>query len=128
MRMLLGMVVLVVLVVVLVSAVQRSERKESDARFQNTLASYRTTLKSGSTREQVESYLSQQNASFTTDHCGSATPCDRVDLGEEPRNLFCQPWKVSAEFRFNSAAATNSPTKSSDLLTAIELHREGVCF
>ena len=128
MRLLLGVGVLVVLVIVLVSAVQHSERNDSQARFQNTLASYRAALKSGATREQVESYLQQQNTSFTSGGCESSTPCDRVDLGEEPRNLFCQPWKVSAEFRFNNTQPPTGAPKTSDLLTAIELHREGVCF
>lgn len=128
MRLLIGIAVLVVLIVVLVSAVQRSEQKDSEARFQNTLASYRTALKPGSTREQVESYLNQQNTSFTTGGCESATACDRVDLGQEPRNLFCQPWKVSAEFRFGHTEPAAGDPKNSDLLTAIELHREGVCF
>lgn len=128
MRLLLGIGVLVVLIVVLVSAVQRSERKESDARFHSTVASYQATLKSGSTRKQVESYLAGQNTSFTTAACESSTPCDRVELGEEPRNLFCQPWKVSAEFQFNNAEPPTGTAKESDLLSAIELHREGVCF
>ncbi len=128
MRVLAGIGVLVVLVVVLVSAVQSSERKDSEARFQNTLASYQTALKSGATREQVENYLHQQNTSFTTGDCSSSVPCDRVSLGEQPRSLFCQPWKVSAEFRFKNAEPATGEQKSSDLLSAIELHREGVCF
>jgi len=44
MRTWLGLGVLVVFVIVLVSAVQRSERKDAEVRFQNTLASYRSAL------------------------------------------------------------------------------------
>ena len=128
MRLLLGVAVLVVLVIVLVNAMERSQRKESEARLQSALASYQAALKSGSTRAQVESYLQQQNTSFTTDKCESGISCDRVDLGEEPRNLFCQPWKVSAEFRFTSAQPSTGAATGSDVLTAIGLHREGVCF
>lgn len=128
MRMWLGLVVLVVLVIVLVGAVQRSERKEAEARFQDTLASYRTALKPGSTREQVESYLRQQNTSFTPADCKPGPACDRADLGDEPRNLFCQPWKVAAEFQFKSAEPSAEAAKGSDLLTNVDLHREGVCF
>lgn len=128
MRMWLGLAVLVVLVVVLVSAVQRSERKEAEVRFQNTLASYRAALKSGSSREQVESYLHQQNTSFTRSCCEPGIFHDRADLGEEPRNLFCQPWKVSAEFQFKNTEPPADAAKGSDLLTNIDLLREGVCF
>jgi len=128
MRLWLGIAVLVVLVVVLVSAVQRSERKEAEARFQNTLSSYRAAVKSGSTREQVESYLHQQNTSFTRSCCEPGVFSDRADLGDEPRNLFCQPWKVSAEFQFKNAELSADAAKGSDLLTNIDLHREGVCF
>lgn len=126
MRLWLGLAVLVVLVVVLVSAVQRSERKDAEARFQNTLATYRAALKSGSTRDQVEDYLRQQNTSFTTAGCAAGSSCDRADLGDEPRNLFCQPWKVSAEFQFKNTEP--GAAKGTDLLTSIDLHREGICF
>ena len=128
MRLWLGIAALVVLVVVLVSAVQRSERKEAEVRFQNTLSSYRAAVKPGSAREQVESYLHQQNTSFTRSCCEPGVFSDRADLGDEPRNLFCQPWKVSAEFQFKNAEPPADAAKGSDLLTNIDLHREGVCF
>ena len=128
MRMWLGLGVLVVLIVVLVSAVQRSERKDAEVRFQSTLGSYRSALKTGSTREQVENYLRQQNTAFTRSCCEPAVFSDRTDLGDEPRNLFCQPWKVSAEFQFKNAEPPADAAKGSDLLTNIDLHREGVCF
>ena len=128
MRLLLGIGVLVVLLVVLVSAVQRSERKDSEARFQQTLATYRTALRSGSSREQVEAYLHEQNTSFTRSCCEPGVFSDRVDLGDEPRNLFCQPWKVSAEFQFKNVEEPAQAAKGSDVLTNIDLHREGVCF
>jgi hypothetical protein len=128
MRTWLGLGVLVVLVIVLVSAVQRSERKDAEVRFQNTLASYRSALKSGTSREQVENYLHQQNTAFTRSCCEPGVFSDRTDLGDEPRNLFCQPWKVSAEFQFKNAEPPADAAKGSDLLTNIDLHREGVCF
>jgi hypothetical protein len=128
MRLLLGVGVLVVLVVLLVSALQRSERKDSEARFQNTVAAYRAALKSGSSREQVETYLHEQNTSFTRSCCEPGVFSDRTDLGDEPRNLFCQPWKVSAEFQFKNAKPPADAAKGSDVLTNIDLHREGVCF
>jgi len=128
MRLWLGLVVLVVLVVMLVNAVQRSERKNAEASFQRTLESYHSALKNGSTREQVENYLHQQNTVFTRSCCEPGIYSDRTDLGEEPRNLFCQPWKVSAEFHFKNAEPPADAAKKSDLLTNIDLHREGVCF
>jgi len=128
MRTWLGLGVLVVFVIVLVSAVQRSERKDAEVRFQNTLASYRSALKSGTSREQVENYLHQQNTAFTRSCCEPGIFSDRTDLGDEPRNLFRQPWKVSAEFQFKNAEPPADAAKGSDLLTNIDLHREGVCF
>lgn len=128
MRMWLGLGVLVVLVVVAVSAVQRSERKDAEVRFQSTLSSYRSALKSGTSREQVENYLHQQNTAFTRSCCEPGIFSDRTDLGDEPRNLFCQPWKVSAEFQFKNAEPPADAAKGSDFLTNIDLHREGVCF
>jgi len=124
----LGLGALVVLVVVAVSAVQRSDRKEAEVRFQTTLSSYRAALKAGSSREQVESYLHQQNTSFTRSCCEPGVFSDRTDLGDEPRNLFCQPWKVSAEFQFRNVVPPADAAKGSDILNNIALHREGICF
>lgn len=125
MRLWLGFGALVVLVIVGVGAVVSSEKKETQARLEKTLASYRSALPSGTTREQVENYLQQHSMSFVK------TPgaiSDRADLGQEPRNLFCQPWNVSLEFQFKASEPPLDAAHSSDVLTGIGLHREGVCF
>jgi hypothetical protein len=128
MRVLLGFGVLIVLVVVGVSVMVSSEKKETEARLQNTLASYRAALKPGTNRQQVEAYLHQQNVAFTRACCEPAVFSDRTDLGDEPRNLFCQPWKVSLDIQFKNSEPPADVAKGSDLLTNIDLHREGVCF
>ncbi|HXS78096.1 MAG TPA: hypothetical protein VN753_18100 [Terracidiphilus sp.] len=128
MRMLLGFGVLILLIAVGVNAMVSSDKKEMEARLQSTLAAYRSALQPGTKREQVEAYLHQQNVAFTRSCCEPGIPSDRTDLGDEPRNLFCQPWKVSLEIQFKNSEPPADVAKGSDLLTNIDLHREGVCF
>lgn len=128
MRLLLGIGVLVALIVVGVSAMVSSEKKETEARLQNTLATFRSALQPGTTRDKAEAYLHQQNMSFARTCCEPGVFSDRADLGEEPRNIFCQPWKVSLEIQFKNSEPPVNVAKGSDLLTGIDLHREGVCF
>jgi hypothetical protein len=122
----LGFAVLVVVIVVAVNFMSSGERKESEQRYQATLVQYQTTLKPGTTRADVEKYLQKQNLAFDQ---GIPQPLsDRTKLGELPRGLFCQPWKVYLDFGFKSADPSASTPRDSDLLTAVDLHREGVCF
>lgn len=124
----LGFGVLVVLVIVGVSLMSSSERKEGEQRFQATLAEYRSAVKPGSSRVQVEEYLQKQNMAFERACCGPQAVSDRAHLGELPRNLFCQPWKVSLDFQFKNSESPANVARDSDVLTGIDLHREGVCF
>lgn len=128
MRLLLGFGVLILLIVVGVSAMVSSDKKETEARLQNTLASYRAALQPGTKREQVEAYLHQQNVAYTRTCCEPGVFSDRTNLGDEPRNVFCQPWKVSLDLQFKNGEPPADVAKGSDLLTSIDLHREGVCF
>lgn len=126
MRLWLGIGILAVCVVAIVSLVFSGEKKRDEAAFQATLAAYRTALQTGTSRAQVEDYLRQQGVSFSQ---GCGTPqsvCDRVDLGEQPRNLFCQPWTVYADFQFNRMDASGAA--GTEHLKSIDLHKEGVCF
>jgi hypothetical protein len=124
----LGFGLLVVIVVVAVSLVSSSQRKEDEKRFQATLAEYQSAVKPGTNRAQVESYLQKQNISFERACCGPQAISDRAQLGELPRNLFCQPWKVYLDFQFKSSESPADVARDSDLLTSIDLNREGVCF
>lgn len=124
----LGFGVLVVIVVVAVSLVSSSQRKEDEKRFQATLVQYQSAVKPGTSRAQVESYLQKQNVSFERACCGPQAISDRAQLGELPRNLFCQPWNVYLDFQFKSSRSPADVARDSDLLTSIDLHREGVCF
>lgn len=128
MRLLLGFAAVVVLIVVGVGAMISSEKKATEARLQSTIATYRSALAVGTRREQVESYLHQQNVTFARLCCEPQIFADRADLGDEPRNLFCQPWKVSVDFQFKNSGPPADGTNGSDVLTNIDLHREGVCF
>ena len=128
MRRLLAILVLVVLVVVGVNLMSSSEKKEDEKRFQASLAEYQSALKPGSTRFQVEDYFRQHGTAFQRACCDAQNFADRASLGDEPRNLFCQPWKVSLDFQFKSAESRANVARDTDLLTAIDLHREGVCF
>lgn len=119
----LGLLILVVLIVVGVNLVSSSEKRESEKQFQATLAQYRSAVKAGSSRADVESYLQKQNLSFDR-QVGS----DRAKLGEMPRNLFCQPWKVYLDFQFKGTETPANAVRDSDVLTGMDLHREGVCF
>ena len=116
---------LVVLVVVAVLVISAGERKESEARFQATLSESRSALKTGTPRSQVEDYLHQRSMSFETQAQDST---DRVSMGQQPRNLFCQPWKVFLDFEFKPAGPSSKQPNATDVLTGIDLHREGVCF
>ena len=124
----LGFGILVVLVVIGVSLVSSSEKKDGEKRFQATLADYRSAVKPGASRAEVEGYLQKQNMSFERACCGPQAVSDRAHLGELPRNLFCQPWKVYLDFQFKSSENPANVAHDSDVLTGIDLRREGVCF
>jgi hypothetical protein len=51
---------------------------------------------------------------------------DRAPLGEEPRNLFCNPWKVYLDFDFTGS--DTQTVQSGDVLKSIDVRKEGVCF
>lgn len=128
MRRLLGLGIIVIIVIVLVNQMSSNERKEDEKRFQSTLSEFRSALKPGSSRSQVEDYLRQHGTAFERACCDAQNFSDRASLGDEPRNLFCQPWKVSLDFQFKGAEPAANVARESDLLTTIDLHREGVCF
>ena len=128
MRLLLGFGLLIVLVVVGVSAMVSSDKKETESRLQKTLAAYRTALPPGTKREQAEAYLHQQDLAYSRTSGQPGVFPDRAELGDEPRNVFCQPWKVSMEIQFKNTESPADVAKGSDVLTSIDLHREGVCF
>ena len=121
----LGFAVLIVLIIVAVNLISSSERRTSEQQYQATLVEYRSALKPGTSRAEVENYLQKQNVSFERN--GAQADSDRAKLGEMPRNLFCQPWKVYLDFQFKSAEPAGT-FQDNDLLTGIDLHREGVCF
>jgi len=122
MRVWVGIGILVVLVIAIASIIFSGQRKRDDIIFQNNLTTYRSALRTGTSRSQVEDYLRQQGTDFTQGCGESQAHCDRVNLGEEPRNLFCQPWTVYADFQYEGSDS------GSEHLTSIDLHREGVCF
>jgi len=124
----LGFAVLVVIIFVAVSLLSSSEKSESERRFQATLADYRSAVKPGTSRAQVESYLQKQNMPFEQACCEQQAVSDRAKLGEQPRNVFCQPWKVALDFQFKSSESPSNVAHDSDILTGIDLHRDGVCF
>jgi hypothetical protein len=122
MRLWLGIGALVLCVVALTLVYTSAEKKRNEEAFHTTLSSFQTALVTGTNRTQVEDYLRQHGISFTN---GPQNTYVRVDLGQEPRNLFCQPWNVYADFQFKEPNAANP---GSDRLTSIDLHREGICF
>ena len=125
MRLWLGMGLLAVCVIAIANLVYSAEKKKSEVALQTTLTTFRTALQAGTSRTQVEDYIRQQGMSFTQ---GPQTLSDRVSLGEEPRNLFCQPWNVYIDFQFKGSDTANGAEPGSQRLTSIDLHREGVCF
>jgi hypothetical protein len=121
-----GFGIIAVIIVVAVNLISSNERKESERQYQATLAEYRSALKPGTTRTEVESYLQKQNTSF--ERLPAPASSDRAELGEMPRNLFCQPWKVYVDFEFKSSDPAATAARDSDVLAGVDLHREGVCF
>jgi len=119
----LSFLVLIIIVVVAVSHMNTSEKNEKEKQFQATLAAYQAALKSGSNRSQLEEYLQKQNMSFI-----QQAASDRAKLGEQPRDLFCNPWKVYLDFQFKSSEASTNAAHGNDVLDSIDLHREGSCF
>jgi len=124
MRILLGFGILVIGIIAITSIMSSAEKKRSEAEFQASLATYQTALHMGTSRTQVEDYLRQNGIPFTN---GPQSLSDRVSLGQQPRNLFCQPWNVYADFQFEGSA-TGGADPNYQRLKSIDLHREGVCF
>ncbi len=123
-----GFGVIVVVIVVAVSFMSSSEKKDAEKEYQATLATYQSALKPGSSRAQVESYLQKQSMPFERACCEAQVNADRSKLGQLPRNLFCQPWNIYLDFQFKSSETPANVARDTDVLTGVDLHREGVCF
>lgn len=124
MRQWLGIALLVVIFIAILNMVWFVRRKQDDSQFRTTLASYRATLRPGTSRERVEQYLRQKNMPYERSCCQAGVFSDLAKLGTESPSIFCHNLNIYLEFHFNSADAP----QGSDALTRIDLYQRGTCL
>jgi IS5 family transposase len=128
MRQWLGIGLLVVIVVAILSFMWFVRKEHEDSRFQTALATYRSALKPGTSRERVEDYLRQQGLPFERSCCEPGVFSDRAKIGQEEPNWVCRNRNIYLEFKFQNSAATAAVASGSDVLTKIDLYQNGICL
>src|SRR5690349_15575622 len=124
MRQWLGIGLLVVIIIAIFNVASFVRKKESDKQFLNTLLAYRSALKAGTSRAEVEDYLRQHGMPYTRSCCQRGVFSDRSKIGELPPNWTCKNWNVYLDFQFqndNHAEVAGG----TDRLTKVDLYENG---
>ena len=108
-----------------VLAKQKEQMRQ--ASYRSKVAVYRSILKSGMTREQVEEYLRQTGAPFERTCCEPSLFSDRTKIGHESPGWVCRNWDVYVEFKFDSQSVDAAVAAPKDTLREIVLFQNGSC-
>lgn len=127
MRQWLGIGLLVVIVIAIFNIVSFVRKKQDDRQFLVTLRSYRSALKAGTSRAEVEDYLRQKGMSYARSCCERGVFSDRSKIGELPPPWTCRNWNVYLDFQFESAEHADV-AGGADRLTKIDLYENGQCL
>ena len=111
-------------------------RRKREFEYAKALQLFSTSLKTGTTRKQVEDYLKDKNISFSQTCCLSVkqfTPGvydnaydDLVKVGEDEAPWFCSQYNVYVAFQFLGSVKNGLPSsEGSDKLKDVTLFRRG---
>jgi hypothetical protein len=108
----------------------RAKQKEQlrQASYRSKVEVYRSILKPGMTREQVEDYLRQTGATFERRCCVAGVVSDRTKIGHEAPGWVCRNWDVYVEFNFEQQIVNAQAAAPKDTLKQIGLFQNGSCL
>lgn len=111
------------------SFVRAKEREQQrQAIYRAKVSVYRSILKTGLPREQVEDYLRKTGAPFERSCCVAGVFSDRTKIGHEAPGWVCRNWDVYVEFKFRSETVNAGTAAAKDTLTQIDLLQNGSCL
>ena len=117
-----------VLVLAIVAGVSFVRAKRNDEQYQTTLKQFRTTLKPGTSRGQVEEYLRQRGMPFERTCCKPGIFSDRARIGKRPSKFVCSDENIYLEFKFNNDPQQAAVARGSDVLKKIDIVEHGICL
>jgi hypothetical protein len=103
----------------------QTSKEKREAAYQAALKSYSDTLKTGSTRKEVETYLGSKNTSFQTMCCIDADNAFSflVKIGSEKHPWYCSEHNVYIALHFAASESGTSHSRTdSDKLTKITIY------
>ena len=123
-----GWGIVIVLALAHIQSFVRAKEKEQErqAIYHAKVSVYRSILKTGLTREQVEDYLRKTGAPFERICCVAGVFSDRTKIGHEAPGWVCRNWDVYVEFKF--ASQTMNAGTAKDTLKQIDLLQNGSCL
>jgi hypothetical protein len=98
MRQWLGIGLLALVAVAVFNMVSFVRKKRDDKQFLATLVAYRSVLKPGTSRTEVEDFLRSKGMSYTRSCCEPGVFSDRSKIGELPPHWTCRNWNVYLDF------------------------------
>lgn len=128
MRQWLGIGFLIVIIIAIANVNSFVRKKREDRHFLTTLLTYRSALKAGASRAEVEDYLRQQGMPYERSCCERGLFSDRSKIGEMPPRWTCRNWNVYLDFQFQKTDPEADVAKGTDRLTRIELYEDGQCL
>lgn len=123
-----GFALLFVLVIALFDVVSFVQKKRDDKRFLENLMAYRSALKPGTSRADVEEYLRRQGMPYARSCCEPGVFSDRSKIGEMPPKWTCRNWNVYLDFKFQNPEGPIHAASGTDRLTKIDLYENGECL
>ena len=128
MRQWLALAWFLVVILAIVAVVSFVRRKQNDQHYRTTLAQYRSALKAGTTRAQVENYLREQGMPFERTCCKPGIFSDRTRVGKRAPKFFCSDDGIYVEFTFDNGSPPAEVASGSDVLKKISLAEHGFCL
>ena len=125
-----GWGVVIVLALVNIQSFVRAKQKEQQrqASYRAKVDAYRSILKPGISREQVEAYLRQTGAPYQRTCCEAGVFSDLARIGHEAPGWVCRSWDVYVEFSFASTDEKEAAAAPEDTLKQISMAQNGSCL
>ncbi len=125
-----GWGIVIVLALVNIQSFMRAKKMEQrrQASYGAKVDVYRSILKPGITRQQVEAYLRQTGAAYQRTCCEAGVFSDLTRIGHEAPGWVCRNWDVYVEFKFANSDRNEAAAAQEDSLERIDLAQNGSCL
>jgi hypothetical protein len=125
-----GWGIVIVLALANIQSFMRAKQMEQERQrsYRAKVDVYRSILKIGISREQVEAYLRQTGAPYQRSCCEAGVFSDRTRVGHEAPGWICRNWDVYVQFQFAGEDRNEGAPAGTDALTQIDLFQNGSCL